>query len=97
MEGLVSVSAAAVVLVASGASCTCRTAGSIKRRISICIVELSLLRIAQNCISFSHILEFLLCVLVSRICVRMVFLCEFSVSGFQFFIICTAVNAEHCV
>ena len=92
VEGLVSARpAAAVVLVAArpaGSAAGRSGAAAVKCRVAELVIELSLLRVAQDRVGLADILEFLLGVLVTRIRVRMVLLGKFPVRGLQFLIIC---------
>ena len=78
---------------AAGLSCS----AAVKGRIAELIVELPLLRITQDRVSFSDVLKFLFGVLVSRICVRMILLGQFPVCGLKFLIVCCALDSKHPV
>ncbi len=69
----------------------------VKRRHSELIVQLFLLRIGENLIGLSDLLEFLLGLCVSRIGIRMIFFRQFPVCTLYLFIVSSSGQPQNLV
>ena len=83
-----------MILPVSAASAIFLCRAAIKRCMAELIIQLSLLLIAQNCISFRDFLELLLCLGISGIRIRVILLCQPAVRLFNSSVICIPAYAS---
>ena len=85
------------------ASCAVRASirtlsrASVKGRVAKAVIKLLLFRITQHLIGFRHLLKHLLRVLVARVRIGMIFLCQLSVCFFNRCGVRVPVNAQHFI
>ena len=93
VEAIKALEAACSIRAAIGAlSCA-----AVKGRVAKPVVQLLLFRIAQHLIGLRHFLKHLFCLLVARIRIGMIFLCQFSVCFFNRCGVRISINAQHLI
>ena len=75
----------------------CSAATLLKRRMAKLVILSALIRITQNGIRLGCLLKLLLCFLVARIHIRMIFLCQGTVRLFQCCVICILIHTQDFV
>ena len=93
-----SVAAVAGIIGASGvAACPRSGSGPVKGRMPKLVIQLLLFRVAEHRVGLCYLFKLLFCLWISRICIRVIFLCKLPVRFLYRILIRVSVNAKHFI